>query len=106
MYISKLTAQEIVEEIGREIGEHINLMDETGVIIASTDFKRIGNTHEGARKIIREGLPELYITRDMENEMTKMGINLPLIVDDVVVGVVGITVKEIKSMDTEKLCEG
>ena len=91
MYISKLTAQEIVEEIGREIGEHINLMDETGVIIASTDFKRIGNTHEGARKIIREGLPELYITRDMENEMTKMGINLPLIVDDAVVGVVGIT---------------
>lgn len=91
MYISKLTAQEIVEEIGREIGEHINLMDEDGVIIASTDFKRIGNVHEGARRIIRENLPELYITQNMENEMTKMGINLPLIVDEQVVGVVGIT---------------
>ena len=40
MYISKLTAQEIVEEIGREIGEHINLMDEDGVIIASTETNR------------------------------------------------------------------
>ena len=46
MYISRETAQEIVEEIGREIGEHINLMDERGYIIASTDAARIGNLHE------------------------------------------------------------
>lgn len=53
MYISRETAQEIVEEIGREIGEHINLMDERGYIIASTDAARIGNLHEGARRIIK-----------------------------------------------------
>lgn len=91
MYISKFTAQEIVEEIGREIGENINLMDDHGVIIASTDKKRIGNIHEGAIQIMKERLPELYITEDMENEMTKKGINLPLVVEGEVVGVVGIT---------------
>lgn len=47
MYISRETAQEIVEEIGGEIGAHINLMDERGYIIASTDASRIGNLHEG-----------------------------------------------------------
>lgn len=91
MYISRETAQEIVEEIGGEIGAHINLMDERGYIIASTDASRIGNLHEEARRIIQNHLPELYITREMENAMTKKGINLPLVVDENVVGVVGIT---------------
>lgn len=91
MYISRETAQEIVEEIGREIRAHINLMDEQGYIIASTDDARIGNLHEGARRIIQNHLPELYITEEMENSMTKKGINLPLVVEDNVVGVVGIT---------------
>lgn len=54
MYISRETAQEIVEEIGGEIGAHINLMDERGCIIASTNAARIGNLHEGARRIIQD----------------------------------------------------
>lgn len=91
MYISKETAQEIVEEISREIGENINLMDETGRIIASVDGTRIDTIHEGAKKIIREGLEELYITQDMETKTTRKGINLPIIVDHQIVGVVGIT---------------
>lgn len=91
MYISRETAQEIVEEIGREIGAHINLMDEQGYIIASTDDTRIGNLHEGAKRIIQNHLQELYITEEMENSMTKKGINLPLVVEENVVGVVGIT---------------
>lgn len=91
MYISKATAQEIVEEIGREIGESINLMDETGTIIASVDENRINMVHEGAKKIIKEGLDELYITREMETRTTRRGINLPIIVDGHIAGVVGIT---------------
>ena len=45
MYMSRETAQESVEEIGGAIGAHINLMDERGYIIASTDASRIGNLH-------------------------------------------------------------
>lgn len=62
MFISKNAAQVIMEEIGREIHEHINMMDENGVIIASTNQERIGQVHEGARRIITENLPELPVT--------------------------------------------
>ena len=91
MFISRSVAQSIVEEIGNEIHERINMMDEEGVIIASTDPERIGQIHEGARRIITENLGELYITKEMENETTRMGTNLPLIVNDKIIGVVGIT---------------
>lgn len=91
MYISKVVAQEIVEEIGEEIKEHINMMDGDGIIIASTNPARIGQIHEGARRIIAEGLDELYISNEMETETTKKGINLPLMVGGEIVGVVGIT---------------
>lgn len=91
MFISQAAAQEIVEEIGKEIHEHINLMDRNGFIIASTDSERIGQQHLGAVQIITEGLSELIITKEMESSHMKMGINLPIIVHGEVVGVVGIT---------------
>lgn len=91
MFISRSAAQAIVEEIGEEIQEHINLIDGKGVIIASTDSERIGQIHEGARKIITEKLPVLYVSENMESETTRKGINLPLMVRGEIVGVVGIT---------------
>lgn len=94
MKIPQTIAQEIVEEISTEINEHINFMNEEGIIIASTDPKRIGVLHEGAQKIITEKLPELYITLEMETKTTRCGINLPLIVEDEIVGVIGITGKK------------
>ena len=75
MYISQTAAQSIVEEIGREINEHINFMDQEGYIVASTDMARLGTLHTGARRIIEEKLPELYITEEMENPTTRLGIN-------------------------------
>lgn len=91
MYISQTAAQSIVEEIGREIHEHINFMDQEGYIVASTDKARLGTLHTGARRIIEEKLTELYITEKMENPTTKMGINLPITIKGEIVGVVGIT---------------
>lgn len=103
MYISKIAAQAIVEEIGEEIHEHINMMDATGVIIASTNSARIGQMHEGARRIIQEGLPELYISGDMETETTRRGINLPLVVRGEILGVVGITGEKERVMGYGKI---
>lgn len=91
MYISQETAQTIVEEIGREINENINFIDDHGYIIASTDEARIGNLHEGAKRIIREKLDELYITAQMENANTRKGLNLPIRINHEIVGVIGIT---------------
>lgn len=93
MRISKSSAQEIVEEIGKLVKQNINLMDETGHIIASNDPARIGNFHEGAYRIITNHLKELYITPELEKTLplVRQGINLPIEVDGDVEGVIGIT---------------
>ena len=93
MRISRAAAKQIVEEIGKVVKQNINLMDETGHIVASNDPSRIGDFHEGAYQIIQNHLEEFYITPEMERTMklVRQGINLPIEVDGVVEGVVGIT---------------
>ena len=44
MHISKNSATQIVEEISKLVKQNINLMDETGHIIASCDKERIGQS--------------------------------------------------------------
>ena len=61
MKISSESAQSIVMEIGNIVGQNINMMDEKGYIIASTDPDRVGSFHEGARRILDRQLDELYI---------------------------------------------
>ena len=93
MKISKNSAQQIVKEIGKLVRQNINLMDETGHIIASNDPSRIGNFHEGAYRIIQGHLSEFYITPELESQMpnVRQGINLPIEVGGEVQGVIGIT---------------
>ena len=93
MRISKNSAQQIVQEIGKLVRQNINLMDETGHIIASNDPSRIGNFHVGAYRIIQGHLKEFYITPELEAKIPTIhqGINLPIEVDGVVQGVIGIT---------------
>lgn len=93
MRLSKNSAQQIVQEIGKLVRQNINLMDETGHIIASNDPSRIGNFHEGAYRIIQNHLKEFYITPELEAQIPNIhqGINLPIEVDGVVQGVIGIT---------------
>ena len=59
MFLAAHQAQDIVEEIGAIVKQNINMMDERGVIIASTDKDRIGHFHEAAKKIIDEELAEI-----------------------------------------------
>lgn len=93
MIISKRQMQKIAEEIGAIIQKNVNIMDKNGIIIASTDSERIGSKHYGAEKIINENLEQLII-RENDNYLgTKDGINLPLQINNEIVGVVGITGK-------------
>lgn len=93
MHISRHSAKLIVNEIKKILHENINLMDENGNIVASTDPERIGVTHSGALRIIEEGFQELIITEEEEasDSSVRAGINLPLIVNNRITGVVGIT---------------
>lgn len=91
MHLSVSSAQQIVSEISTIVKQNVNLMDEKGYIIASTDAKRIGNFHEGAKKIIDNGLPEYYVSPEAETPMTRAGLNLPIRIDEETIGVIGIT---------------
>lgn len=91
MFISAENAQRIVDEIKTTIQKDLNIMDDTGVIIASTDAARIGTLHKGAEKLLRSGLDTLIISDDNPQEGTRKGINLPIRIQDKSVGVIGIT---------------
>jgi carbohydrate diacid regulator len=91
MPIAKTFAMQIVEEISGIIHQHINFIDEHGIIIASTDPSRIDSVHMGAKRLIDEGLTQLIIASDHEYPGSRKGINLPITVDEKIVGVIGIT---------------
>lgn len=90
MFISTHAATNIVNEIGNLVQQNINLMDENGVVVASTDPKRVGKIHEGAVEIITNKLNELYVEKS-SGENTMPGLNLPLIIESKIIGVIGIT---------------
>lgn len=86
--LSKIIAQKIVSEMMDVIPYNINVMDEKGVIIGSGDSSRIGHIHEGAIKSIQsENIVEIY----EDNEKMKPGVNEPIIINNNLIGVIGIT---------------
>lgn len=91
MYISKEVARDIIKEIRPFINFNINIMDGTGLIIASTNENRENTHHEGAKRLINEHLDSLIVEEDNLYEGCMKGINLPIYFANQVVGVIGIT---------------
>ncbi len=91
MFISRQDAQSIVEEVKAAIGRDINIMDETGRILASTNPARQGQMHPAAERILREHLPSLTVEEDQPETGMQAGINLPVQIDGTAAGVIGIT---------------
>lgn len=92
MKLSKTDAKEIVKEISTLLNKKLNIMDSKGIIIASSNDKRVNTFHEGAYKIINEKLPELEIhEKDLDLKGTYVGLNFPIRINDEIIGVVGIT---------------
>lgn len=91
MLIAKETALSIVQEMKAAAGYDINLMDDTGRILASTDPARMGQVHAGAKALLEQGLDRLVVHEDAPQQGTRRGINLPIRMDGRAVGVIGIT---------------
>ena len=91
MFLSQRDAQRIADEVKHSIQRDVNIMDQDGVILASTDPSRVHQVHAGARKILSENLEELVIAEHDQMEGAQMGINLPIRLHDETVGVIGIT---------------
>lgn len=67
-------------------------MDENGVILAGTSPVRRGQlSPRGAAQVIRQRLPSLTVWEDDRKAGVQRGINLPIVLDDQLVGVVGVT---------------
>ncbi|SJZ58510.1 CdaR family transcriptional regulator [Garciella nitratireducens] len=90
MKISKKFAQDVVMEMKKIIHQDINYIDTNGEIIASTDIERIGTFHEGGLKVAQSG-ENLVIEYNGQFMGTKKGINLPVYMNEEIIGVIGIT---------------
>ena len=72
MVIELNIARRVVSELHDAIRQPINLMDENGRIIASTDASRIGTVHSAACQAIRENMECLVVRADGEYAGSRM----------------------------------
>jgi len=82
----------IVRRLGRILDKNVNIIDKEGRIIASTDASRVGTLHECGR-LCAQQRQTVIVTRDMLDKYpgSREGVNLPIIYQNELMGVVGIT---------------
>ena len=91
MDLSPQDAMSIVTEMKRTIGRDVNIIENTGVILASTNKARIGTVHEGARQLIENGLDSFTVWADDPARGVQNGINLPVVLNGRIECVIGVT---------------
>ncbi|WP_113671552.1 CdaR family transcriptional regulator [Vallitalea guaymasensis] len=114
MLLNHELAQKLVDNIMKNLGYNINIMNESGVIIASGNKERIGTFHKIAEEVINKKLRiDIYENDENKYEGVKQGINMPFYYNNEVAGVIGITgapkeienAAEIVRMSTELMLE-
>ncbi|MGC9403348.1 sugar diacid recognition domain-containing protein [Vibrio genomosp. F10 str. 9ZC157] len=92
MQLNSLIARQIVERASKIIQYPVNVMDENGQIIGSSDPARLHRTHEGALLAIHDNRTvEINKTVASTLNGVKEGINFPILYQDQVIGVVGVS---------------
>ncbi|MED1470386.1 sugar diacid recognition domain-containing protein [Bacillus salipaludis] len=85
-------AKKIIDEVKKLFNEDIIIVGVDGIIIASTDVKRIGTYHEGAMNCAKEKQKVIIRKKDEQFlQGVKTGINVPVFFLNNVIGVIGIT---------------
>lgn len=105
MELSRRIAEKIVAEVNNIIPQKINLMDPHGTIIASTDPMRVGSFHEGAYRIVTEGLSEVIVHCDGEYAGALRGLNFPIVMGGRTLGVLGITGRYAEIVDSARIIQ-
>ncbi|KMK75119.1 CdaR family transcriptional regulator [Alkalihalobacillus pseudalcaliphilus] len=103
-------AQDIVTQTILRLNRNINIMDESGTIIASANPERLNQIHHGAVEVLRSG-QTVFISEQNHKRWGRAlpGVNLPIEFKGKIVGVIGITGKpeeviefgELVKMNTE-----
>ena len=95
--LSEPLAQEIIAQIGSCTDCPINIMNENGTIIASSDNHRIGTFHEAAYEMLKNNTELAEVTEDQTLTGVRPGINMCLQYKGRNIGVLGIT-GDVKSL--------
>lgn len=88
--ITQPLAQQIVSTVKDVCGQDINFIDQSGIIFASTDQKRIGTYHEIGYKAFHTDTA-IQVENDNRFTGTQRGINLPVRHNNEVLAVIGIS---------------
>ena len=116
MYIDNEMAQRLLDKIMKviEYKVNINIMNEYGEIIASGDKSRIGKINLSSLEVIKNSRSmNNFNFIDNDKESSRPGINMPLIFNNEIIGIVGVTgdpneiklISNIIKMTTEMLIE-
>lgn len=90
--LDRALAQDIVDRAMAILPYNVNVMDYLGIIIGSGDAQRLCTRHEGAQLVLADGgVVEIDSAAAGRMGGVKPGVNLPLMLDHKLVGVLGIT---------------
>ncbi|WP_055134434.1 sugar diacid recognition domain-containing protein [Pseudomonas mediterranea] len=85
-------AQDIVDRAMAILPYNVNVMDNQGLILGSGERERINTRHEGAQLVLANGrVVEIDAHTALQLKGVQPGINLPLVLDQRLIGVLGIT---------------
>lgn len=85
-------AQDIVDRAMAILPYNVNVMDNQGLILGSGEPERINTRHEGAQLVLANGrVVEIDAQTAAHLKGVQPGINLPLLLDQRLIGVLGIT---------------
>lgn len=92
MKLRKSLADKIVSRTMEITQLNINVMDQRGIIISSSDVKRLHTFHEAALQVIASG-EEIVLTAQESRKWagTRPGINMPICFNGEIIGVIGIS---------------
>ncbi|MDD3217823.1 MAG: sugar diacid recognition domain-containing protein [Lachnospiraceae bacterium] len=88
--INSKTAQQIVDAVRNVCGQNINFIGEKGIILASTDPKRVDTFHEIGRQVILNGTT-IEVSEDNSFYGTHKGVNIPISYNGNIIGAIGIS---------------
>lgn len=88
--ISRMTAQQIADTVKDICGYHINFINEKGIIIASSNPKRIDTFHEAGLQVILNGAA-IEVPADDSFSGTQKGVNIPVFHDGRIIAAIGIS---------------
>ncbi|MDY2565457.1 sugar diacid recognition domain-containing protein [Pseudomonas syringae] len=90
--LDRALAQDIVDRAMAILPYNVNVMDYLGIIIGSGDAERLCTRHEGAQRVLaNRKVVEIDSLAASQLGGVKPGVNLPLMLDHQLVGVLGIT---------------